>query len=49
MAKKSAQIIEIRKMVGETGLVIIEQVNPGPVREPFNVKVMLIPLQRPPS
>ncbi|MHB9293444.1 hypothetical protein Holit_02566 [Hollandina sp. SP2] len=36
MAKKSAQIIEIRKMVGETGLVIIEQVNPGPVREPFN-------------
>jgi hypothetical protein len=28
MAKKSAKIIEIREMAGETGLVIIEQVNP---------------------
>jgi predicted transposase YbfD/YdcC len=33
MAKKSAQIVEIRKMVGETGLIIIEQVDSGPLRE----------------
>jgi hypothetical protein len=33
MAKKSAKIIEIREMVGETGLFIIEQVNPDPLRE----------------
>jgi hypothetical protein len=33
MAKKSAKIIEIREMVGETGLIIIEQVNPDPLRE----------------
>jgi hypothetical protein len=30
MAKKSTKIIEIREMVGDTGLIIIEQVNPDP-------------------
>jgi hypothetical protein len=33
MAKKSAKIIEIRKMMGKTGLVIIEQVEAEPSRE----------------
>jgi predicted transposase YbfD/YdcC len=33
MAKKSTKIIEIREMVGETGLIIIEQVDSGPLRE----------------
>jgi hypothetical protein len=33
MAKKSAQIIEIRKLLGETCLTILEQVYPSPLRE----------------
>jgi predicted transposase YbfD/YdcC len=33
MAKKSAKIIEIREMVGETGRIIMEQVGSDPLRE----------------
>jgi hypothetical protein len=33
MSKKSAKIIEIREMMGETGLIIIKQVGSGPLRE----------------